>query len=44
MSGLIVLGFLVLGLLLRSRLSVENPSKFQIVLEDLVSAVAGHAR
>jgi F-type H+-transporting ATPase subunit a len=40
-SGLIVLGFLVLGLMLRSRLSVEHPSKFQIVLEDLVSAVAG---
>jgi len=36
-----VLGYLVLGLLLRSRLSVEHPSRFQIVLEDLVSAVAG---
>ena len=41
MSGLIVLAFLVLGLLLRSRLSVENPSRFQIVLEDLVLAVVG---
>ena len=41
MSLLILLGFLVLGLMLRSRLSVEHPSKFQIVLEDLVSAVAG---
>src|SRR5262245_23320564 len=41
MTLLIVLGFLVLGLVLRSRLSVENPSKFQIVIEDLVSAVAG---
>ena len=41
MTLLIVLGFLVLGLVLRSRLSVENPSKFQIVLEDLVSGVAG---
>jgi F-type H+-transporting ATPase subunit a len=26
---------------LRSRLSVENPSKFQLVLEDLISGVAG---
>jgi F-type H+-transporting ATPase subunit a len=41
MSLLIVLGYLVLGLLIRSRLSVENPGKFQIVLEDLVSALAG---
>jgi F-type H+-transporting ATPase subunit a len=41
MTLLIVLGYLVLGLVMRSRLSVENPSKFQIVLEDLVSAVAG---
>jgi len=40
-SGLVVLGFAVLGLVLRSRLSVDNPSKFQIVLEDLVSALAG---
>ena len=41
MSGLIVLGFLVLGLVLRSRLSVENPGTLQIVLEDLVMAVVG---
>lgn len=41
MTLLIVLGYLVLGLVIRSRLSVEHPSKFQIVLEDLVSAVAG---
>lgn len=41
MSGLIVLGFFVLGLVLRSRLSVDNPSRFQIVLEDLVSSVVG---
>ena len=40
MSALVVLGFVVLGVMLRSRLSVENPSRFQIVLEDLVSAVA----
>lgn len=41
MGGLILIGYTVLGLLLRSRLSVENPSRFQIVIEDLVSAVAG---
>ena len=29
------------GLFIRSRLSVENPGKFQIVLEDLVLAVRG---
>jgi F-type H+-transporting ATPase subunit a len=39
MGGLIVLSFLVLGLLLRSRLSVEHPSRFQIVIEDLVSGL-----
>ena len=41
MTGLIVIFAVVLGLVLRSRLSVENPGKFQLVLEDLVSAVAG---
>jgi len=41
MSGLIVLGFLALGLVLRSTLSVEHPSRFQIVLEDLLLAVVG---
>jgi F-type H+-transporting ATPase subunit a len=41
MSLLIVTGYLVLGLVVRSRLSVEHPNKFQIALEDLVSAVAG---
>lgn len=41
MSGIIVLAFLVAGLLLRSRLSVENPSRVQIVLEDLIMAVVG---
>ena len=41
MSGLIVLGFFALGLLVRTRLSVDNPSRFQIVLEDLVLALVG---
>jgi len=36
-SVLIALFVLVLGLIIRSRLSVENPGKFQIVLEDMVS-------
>jgi F-type H+-transporting ATPase subunit a len=31
----------VLGVILKSRLSVENPSKLQIVLEDLVSGLVG---
>jgi F-type H+-transporting ATPase subunit a len=39
MSGLIVLGFLALGLFVRARLSVEQPSRLQIILEDLVLAV-----
>lgn len=39
-SLLIVAGFAVLGVLIRSRLSVENPSRFQIVLEDMVTALA----
>jgi F-type H+-transporting ATPase subunit a len=38
---LVVVGYTALCLFLRSRLSVENPSRLQIVLEDLVSAVAG---
>lgn len=41
MSFLVMFGLTALGLIVRSRLSVENPSKFQIILEDLVSAVAG---
>jgi F-type H+-transporting ATPase subunit a len=41
MSVLIVLGFTVLGLVLRSRLRVENPGTLQIILEDLVTAVVG---
>jgi len=38
---LIVLGFTVLGFAIRSRLSVETPSKFQIVLEDVVGVFTG---
>lgn len=40
-SLLIVLAFLALGLFLRSRLSVDHPGKLQIVIEDLVLALAG---
>jgi F-type H+-transporting ATPase subunit a len=40
-SFLIVAAFAVLGWLLRTRLSVERPGRFQIVLEDLVLAMAG---
>lgn len=40
-SFLIVAAFAVLGLFIRSRLSVERPGRFQIVLEDLVLAMAG---
>ncbi len=38
---LIVAGVTTMGLMLRSRLSVENPGKFQIVLEDGVLAIQG---
>src|SRR4026207_1084744 len=38
---LIVTGLTVLSLIVRSRLSVENPGKLQIVLEDGVRAVLG---
>jgi F-type H+-transporting ATPase subunit a len=41
MCLLVLTGLIVLGLIVRSGLSVEHPSKFQIILEDLVSAVAG---
>ena len=41
MVMLIVLGLTVLCLIVRSRLSVENPGKLQIVLEDGVGAVTG---
>jgi F-type H+-transporting ATPase subunit a len=37
--GLIVLIVLALGLFVRTRLSVDNPSRLQIMLEDLVSFV-----
>jgi F-type H+-transporting ATPase subunit a len=38
---LIVAGFTVLGLILRSRVSVENPGKLQIAMEDVVGTLAG---
>src|SRR5829696_2841911 len=41
MVGLITLIVMALGLFIRSRLSVEHPGKFQILLEDAVSAVRG---
>lgn len=36
-SALIALFALVLGLIVRSRLSVDNPGKLQIILEDMIS-------
>ncbi len=39
MCAVVVLALSALGLLVRSRLSVEHPGKLQIVLEDVVSAV-----
>jgi len=41
MIGLITVVITGLGLLIRSRLSVENPGKLQIILEDGVRAVVG---
>jgi F-type H+-transporting ATPase subunit a len=41
MIGLITLVITGIGLFIRSRLSVENPGKFQIILEDGVRAVVG---
>jgi F-type H+-transporting ATPase subunit a len=41
MVMLIVAGFTVLGLVIRSRISVENPGKLQIILEDVVGTIAG---
>jgi F-type H+-transporting ATPase subunit a len=41
MVGLATLAITGMGLAIRSRLSVENPGRFQIVLEDLVGAVRG---
>jgi F-type H+-transporting ATPase subunit a len=38
---LIVAGYTVLGLLIRSRISIENPGKLQIILEDAVGGLAG---
>lgn len=40
-SALITLFILVLGLMLRRSLSVENPGKLQIILEDIVSFMVG---
>lgn len=39
--GLITLFIVVIGVMIRSQLSVENPGKLQIVLEDIVSFVLG---
>jgi F-type H+-transporting ATPase subunit a len=41
MSLLIVIAWTVLAAIVKSRLSVENPSRLQIVLEDLVMALVG---
>src|SRR5258706_5707624 len=41
MTMLIVVLVTVVCLLMKSRLSVENPGRFQILLEDGVTAVAG---
>lgn len=38
---LIVAGFTLLGLVLRSRVSVENPGKLQIIFEDVVNVFTG---
>src|SRR5687768_10088685 len=40
-SALITIFILVLGLMIRRSLSVENPGKLQIVLEDIVSFLVG---
>ena len=40
-SALITLIILVIGLIVRKSLSVENPGKFQIVLEDIVTFIVG---
>jgi F-type H+-transporting ATPase subunit a len=41
MVGLITVIIVSVGLLIRSRLSVEHPGKFQILLEDAVQGVSG---
>ena len=44
MSVIVALVITLLSLVVRSRLSVENPGKLQIVLEDLVGFVIGILR
>src|SRR5262245_24123563 len=44
MSVIVVLFITALSLAVRSRLSVENPGKLQIVLEDMVGFVLGILR
>jgi F-type H+-transporting ATPase subunit a len=44
MSAVVVLFITALSLFIRSRLSVENPGKLQIVLEDVVSFMLGILR
>jgi F-type H+-transporting ATPase subunit a len=39
--GLVTLIILFIGLAIRSRLSIDNPGKFQIILEDIVSFLVG---
>ena len=41
MAALIVLGWTILSLIARSTLSVENPGRLQILLEDGIAAVQG---
>src|SRR5687767_10045105 len=41
MCGVVVLVIFAIGLFLRARLSVENPGKAQIVIEDLIGYVMG---
>jgi len=41
MAALIVVGWTILGLIARSTLSVENPGRLQILLEDGIAAVQG---
>lgn len=41
MIGLITIVITTIGLMIRSRLSVDNPGKFQIIVEDGVKAVRG---
>src|SRR5713226_8833402 len=41
MAALIVLAWTILGLIVRSRLSVDNPGRLQIALEDGIGAVQG---